>query len=94
MSAEPTVTHVALLPHRDTTLVLASDGLWDVVGKAEALQRVAAWRAQHGGVQGVADELAQLAVQRGNNDNTTVYVVDLQWEEALVSAAQCTPGVT
>ena len=81
VSAEPTVTHVRLQRGRDTALVLASDGLWDVVGKAEVAQRVGAWRAKHGGVSGLAQQLAELAVQRGNNDNTTVIVVDLAWAE-------------
>ena len=81
VSAEPTVTHVRLQRGRDTALVLASDGLWDVVGKAEVAERVGAWRTQHGDVSGLAQELAELAVERGNNDNTTVIVVDLTWAE-------------
>ena len=78
VSAEPTVQHVRLLPGRDAALVLASDGLWDVVGKAEVLQRVTSWQARHGSVHGLAQDLAELAIERGNNDNTTVIVVDLR----------------
>ena len=79
VSGEPTVSEIKLR-RGDSTLVVASDGLWDVLGKAEVLQRVEEWRTQRGSVQGVAQELAELAVARGNNDNTTLYVVGLSWE--------------
>ena len=57
----------------------ASDGLWDVFDRGEAVRKVLSWRAQAGTVAGVAAHLAAEAVARGNNDNCSVVVVEFVW---------------
>ena len=83
--------HVASLPltPRDQCLILASDGLWDVVTDAEAVRAVsdiarnAAGRAApppRGALpQAAADVLLGLALKRGSQDNITVVVAWLHW---------------
>ena len=85
------VPHVASLPltPRDQCLILASDGLWDVVADAEAVRAVsdiarnAAGRAApppRGALpQAAADVLLGLALKRGSQDNITVVVAWLHW---------------
>ena len=60
-------------------LIIASDGLWDVFDRGEAVRKVLSWRAQAGTVDGVAAHLAAEAVARGNNDNCSVVVVEFVW---------------
>jgi protein phosphatase 2C len=71
---------------KDEVLVLASDGLWDVMGNQEAadmaLHSLVAAEGQ--GLQGVAAvkkaaaALTKAALDRGTRDNVTVLVVDLR----------------
>ncbi len=82
--AEPEVTAVARDP-ADELLVLASDGLWDVMGNQEActLARRCLARARSRGssrqnaARVAATVLTRAAVDRGSRDNVTVVVVDL-----------------
>ena len=79
VTCEPATLRVPL-NRDDEFVVVASDGLWDVIGFAEVAARVRAWRAEKGGVDGAADALASEAIARGNKDNTTVCIVELLWE--------------
>ena len=79
VTCEPATLHVPLT-RDDEFVVVASDGLWDVIGFAEVAARVRAWRAEKGVVDGAADALASEAIARGNKDNTTVCIVELLWE--------------
>jgi protein phosphatase 2C len=88
VSAEPEVTAVERT-EKDEFLVLASDGLWDVISN-EAACRVArsclngrAAAAFPESVSGctaadAAALLAELAVSRGSKDNISVVVVELR----------------
>ncbi|KAL6774179.1 hypothetical protein ACKKBG_A24055 [Auxenochlorella protothecoides x Auxenochlorella symbiontica] len=95
--AEPEVTIVHRHP-ADELLVMASDGLWDVMGNQEActLARKCLLRARQRGssrqsaARVAATVLTRAAVDRGSRDNVTVVVVDLSSaspEEAVAEAA-------
>jgi serine/threonine protein phosphatase PrpC len=57
----------------DSTLVLASDGLWDVVGHQEAADII----RDADSCDDAARLLSGIAVKRGSADNVTVMVVSL-----------------
>lgn len=67
----------------DQCLVLASDGLWDLVDADEVAERLAAAPQKRGAVavpedlQKAADDLVDLAVERGSRDDVSIVVVDL-----------------
>jgi protein phosphatase 1E len=58
-------------------LILACDGVWDVMDYAAVVEYVAAWRAEHPGVEkGIAKDLANHCLNELNStDNITVVVV-------------------
>ena len=75
ITARPQVQTVDLHPRRDRFLVLATDGLWDVLDEPQT------GNILHGtvGVAGLmARRLAQEALQRGSLDNITVVVACLR----------------
>lgn len=85
--ADPEVMIVARAKE-DECLILASDGLWDVVTNEEACdlarRRIMLWDKKNGSktgdeaAQDAADYLLRLAFQRGSRDNISVIVVDLK----------------
>ncbi|KAF6986487.1 hypothetical protein CFC21_004234 [Triticum aestivum] len=88
VSAEPEVTAVERTG-KDEFLVLASDGLWDVVSNDEACRvarscltgRAAAVFPESVAGRSAADAaalLAELAITRGSKDNISVVVVELK----------------
>ena len=70
VTAEPEVT-VAERTDEDECLILASDGLWDVVTNEMACEVVRA-------CSDAALLLAKLALARRSSDNVSVVVVDLR----------------
>lgn len=84
---------------QDECLILASDGLWDVMTNEEACdvarKRIFLWHKKHGNSlpveRGVVDPAAQaaaecllrLALQKGSKDNITVIVIDLKAQRKL-----------
>lgn len=52
-------------------VIVACDGLWDVMTDRQAAERVAKWR---GPPEEVADDLVQLALKLGTRDNVSVVV--------------------
>ncbi|KAL8230277.1 hypothetical protein R6Q57_000055 [Mikania cordata] len=89
---DPEVTFTARA-REDECLILASDGLWDVMSNEEACEaarkRILIWHKKNGVVereldgvdpaaQAAADYLVSLALQKGSNDNISVIVVDLK----------------
>jgi len=90
ISAEPEVTEQVLVPE-DEFLLLASDGLWDVLSNDEAghltIQTATRWlarenkrrrRAQRASCsEAIADALVAEAKARGSSDNITVIVVPI-----------------
>ena len=69
LSPEPQVISVARLPH--DLLVLATDGVWDCIGDAEAVAIAAAQPHP----QQAADALLGEVLRRGARDNVSVVVV-------------------
>ncbi len=80
VSVEPDVTELPRQPEDEVVLV-ATDGLWDVVSSSEAV--AFARKGLHRGQepQAVAESLAKLAVKRYSSDNVAVVVVDLKGAE-------------
>jgi protein phosphatase 1L len=62
-----------LLDVHDRLLVLATDGLWDVLDN-DTVAEITRW---HKTPKAIADALADAALQNGGTDNATVLVVDL-----------------
>jgi serine/threonine protein phosphatase PrpC len=76
--AEPDV-HVNDLSAKDEFLVLASDGLWDVMDGQTAVKQIQSMLTQSYSVQSVAERLALKAMDLGSSDNVTVVIVTL-WD--------------
>lgn len=74
------------LTEEDVFLIMACDGLWDVVSSEEACKEVA--RAMGAG-EDAAEALGIKAIKRGSMDNITVLVLYFDWEdfEELPSSA-------
>lgn len=70
LSAEPTVTRIVLTPCH-TMVVLASDGLWDVVSPTDLLAY------KNFEPLDIASELIRYAVKCGSQDNISVIVISL-----------------
>ena len=66
------------LTEEDVFLILACDGLWDVVNSDEACREVA--RAMSAG-EDAAEALGLKATKRGSMDNITVLVLYFDWED-------------
>lgn len=70
----------------DQLLILASDGLWDVLSNADAgslavrkfLSDLEAGRSARSALKHAASSLAKAAISRGSRDNVTVIVVDVR----------------
>lgn len=87
VTAEPEIRQCRITP-ADKFIVLASDGLWDVLSNEE----VATYACQTNNPKIVARRLLKEALGRGSADNITVLVVDLQVPRQ-VTASPSTPVV-
>ena len=67
-----------MLTKEDEFVLLGSDGLWDGVLYQEAVDAVHAWRRETGGIEGVAESLVQMSIDRNILDNVTCVVVAFQ----------------
>ena len=78
LSAVPEIREVMLNRHARSIIVMASDGLWDVLTNQEASMIV--WNLLHKGhdAKQAADMLIRDALTQGAVDNITALVVDLQ----------------
>lgn len=73
VSAEPEITQVALDVHSDSCVILACDGLWDVVSSQEACDIA----SQYDNPQAASVALVKHAYQQGSTDNISVLVVKI-----------------
>ncbi|KAG7378764.1 hypothetical protein PHYPSEUDO_009518 [Phytophthora pseudosyringae] len=78
LTAKPDVSDVELDPNEDHFLLLACDGLWDVLTSEEATAIFRERVELHGDLQLAAHELAQEGIRRYSNDNITVIAVLIQ----------------
>lgn len=77
ITAQPDVRQLRIT--RDLEfIIIASDGLWDVVTPSEAVARAREILASGESPSSAAHSLAALAGHRGSDDDTTVLVVALQ----------------
>lgn len=72
--AKPDVQAEKLGPD-DEFVILACDGLWDVVTDLEAVNLVHQWMREGKDKQSVAEALLEEAKEHGSTDNITVLVV-------------------
>ncbi|KAK1286531.1 putative protein phosphatase 2C 8 [Acorus calamus] len=82
VTCEPEVTVTDRTIH-DEFLVLASDGLWDVISNEDACAVTKRCLARHSAIDGAASKeaaavLVELAMSRGSKDNISVIVVELK----------------
>jgi serine/threonine protein phosphatase PrpC len=73
----PDVTEVATTP-ADEFVIVASDGLWDVVSSRDAVSLARRALKRGAGPAGAAEALASAAAKRRTEDNVAVVVVELQ----------------
>lgn len=71
---DPDVSRRDIDLDRDRFLVLASDGLFDVMSNEELGRQVDSWKGE---LRELPDHLVQEALRRGSTDNVTVLVVPL-----------------
>jgi len=73
-SAEPDVTEITLEPKHDF-LILACDGVWDVVTNQAAVDFIGKQRQMGFPAETAANNLCQLAYHKGSTDNISAVVV-------------------
>mmetsp|Transcript_32248 Transcript_32248/g.75158 ORF Transcript_32248/g.75158 Transcript_32248/m.75158 type:complete len:349 (-) Transcript_32248:757-1803(-) len=82
VTAEPELSSFTL-DERDAYLVLASDGLWDVVDEQQCATAVLSARdSKH-----AARVLCELAMERGSMDNVTALVIDVRGSADATASA-------
>jgi serine/threonine protein phosphatase PrpC len=60
------------------TVVVATDGVWDVMDTAEVQQKVTKWRMINKSASDIARALCSLAYEKGSSDNMSVVVLCLE----------------
>ena len=77
MVSEPDVCTCNLTPE-DDFLILACDGLWDVLTPREAVEKVTEYFAEKGMDESIASQkLLNLASRLGSTDNISIVIVRL-----------------
>uniref|UniRef100_K3WBK3 PPM-type phosphatase domain-containing protein n=1 Tax=Globisporangium ultimum (strain ATCC 200006 / CBS 805.95 / DAOM BR144) TaxID=431595 RepID=K3WBK3_GLOUD len=77
LTSRPDIHILSLDPAVHEFLLLACDGLWDVMTSDEAVEIFRDRLHFHGNLQTAAKELAQEAIRRYSNDNITVIAIHL-----------------
>ena len=75
------------LSRDDEALILACDGLWDVVRNEEAVDHVRWGLQQHKPLSAVAKSLAEDAINRGSMDNVSVVIIKVRSRLRFASPA-------
>lgn len=79
VSADPDITVHEVDWDEDEFVILATDGIWDVVSDKEAVRLVQQSLRQFGNEEKAAEELVRKATGRGSRDDCTVLVVRFGW---------------
>eukprot|EP01097_Dermamoeba_algensis_P002063 TRINITY_DN1823_c0_g1_i1.p1 TRINITY_DN1823_c0_g1~~TRINITY_DN1823_c0_g1_i1.p1 ORF type:complete len:371 (+),score=82.40 TRINITY_DN1823_c0_g1_i1:89-1201(+) len=77
VSSEPFVQTLSLEPEKHSFLIIACDGLWDVLKYEEAVSLVVEKLTEK--PDDIAKALVDKALEKGTQDNVTVVVVLLHW---------------
>lgn len=85
VTADPDVTEIALQDD-DEFVVVATDGLWDVISSTEVCRITRTQLAKGLSPQEVAEKLAEFAVKRYTTDNVAVVVVELLPQDGVAAA--------
>jgi protein phosphatase len=72
---------------RSDVLLLCSDGLWDVVNRAEIADHAAPEGDASRTAEAIADSLVELAIKRGTADNVTCLVIRMTSDRPIPAAA-------
>ncbi|CAK9436900.1 uncharacterized protein LODBEIA_P14220 [Lodderomyces beijingensis] len=76
---KPFTTSTEILPE-DEFMIIACDGLWDVLSDAKACKYVAQCFSKGLGVQETSKKLCQLAIDNSTTDNVTVMIIQFESE--------------
>eukprot|EP00611_Tribonema_gayanum_P023927 TRINITY_DN5136_c0_g2_i2.p1 TRINITY_DN5136_c0_g2~~TRINITY_DN5136_c0_g2_i2.p1 ORF type:complete len:275 (-),score=68.31 TRINITY_DN5136_c0_g2_i2:471-1295(-) len=92
--AKPDIQEVKVQPD-DGFLILACDGIWDVVQSQQAVNLVQRRLLNHGSAQQASQELVKKALQLRSNDNCSCVVVCLNqsWLESKMYNSKNRPDV-
>jgi serine/threonine protein phosphatase PrpC len=75
--ADPDVLVIPIHPHDDEFIVLATDGLWDVMSNDDVIDLIHFLLRQAIEPNQIADFIVEEALMRGSTDNITVVIVFL-----------------
>lgn len=78
------------LEREDDMIVIASDGLWDVLSNRDVMQICKSFVGQS--QQRIANELSSAAIKRGSMDNVTVILINLSRYVSAMSRTQMSPS--
>lgn len=78
-TAKPEVTYMALRPHTDQYLVVASDGVWDVLENSHVSQLVVGAEDPEKACKSVLDMALEEWEDRLASDNISMCVVKFEW---------------
>eukprot|EP01129_Flabellula_baltica_P013732 TRINITY_DN643_c0_g1_i10.p1 TRINITY_DN643_c0_g1~~TRINITY_DN643_c0_g1_i10.p1 ORF type:complete len:441 (+),score=59.66 TRINITY_DN643_c0_g1_i10:489-1811(+) len=78
VSREPHLAQFKLTPN-DELLIIACDGLWDVMSYQEATDLAVQAKRMDNSPEEISHILAQTAFEKGSTDNISVVIVQLNW---------------
>lgn len=81
VSSEPDVFELTVSQEEDEFLIVATDGLWDVMTSQEVVEYVRNQLRKGNDSSEVAERLASVAVKRRTADNVAVIVIDMMGKE-------------
>ncbi|XXQ29683.1 PPM-type phosphatase domain-containing protein [Plasmodiophora brassicae] len=90
LTAQPE-TQLVNIDAADEFVILACDGLWDVIGSEEAVQFVRSHLFAHDSVDAASEFLVQEAIRRQSDDNITVIVIGFQKLDAVSKTKRIVP---
>ncbi|KAG2444948.1 hypothetical protein HXX76_001684 [Chlamydomonas incerta] len=92
-TARPEITFMALRPYLDQYLIIASDGVWDVLSNDTVSQLVTDAGEPEAGCQAVLEAALLEWEERLAADNISIIVVQLQWGDIMASNSSAAMAV-